>query len=327
MARPDTAIVYQYGAESTPGTGVSAASRLSSAQVDFDAEWSEQFYRATGGKFPTTGVRHRQWGAGTARGPADYNEYHIWLASMFGHGTVTNPVSGSFSYPISPSNTAQNSPKTLTYQCGDSTAAREINYAQHTGLSVTVAENEVTFESPFLSRAVDNAASLDTVTRTLAPRPVSVADVDWYLDSTYSGIGTTKIANALTGQFTIPPLVTAKFVQNTTYPSFAELVENEVEDARVSVVAEYDAQCRALYDAFNVDVKPIYFLQLKFTGDLISGSTFYLVKHNFAVMPEKPQERKGTTGKVYGYEFPFRIVHSASMGRPCEFTIINTEAL
>jgi hypothetical protein len=327
MGRPDTGIVYQYGAESTPGTGVSAANRFSSAAIEFDAEWMEQFYRAGGGKFPTTGVRNRQWGAGAARGPVDYNEYHIWLSSMFGHGTVTNPVLTSYAYPFAPSNAAASSPKALTYQCGDSSAAREINYAQHTGLSVTVAENEVTFESPFLSRAVDNAASLDTVTRTLTPKPVSVSDVDWYLDTTYGSIGTTKVANALTGQFSIPPLVTAKFVQNTTYLSFVELVENAVEDARVSFVSEYDAQSRAFYDAFNVDVKPTYFLQLKFTGDLISGSTNYLIKHNFAVMPEKPVERKGASGAVYGYEFPFRIVHSATMGRPCEFTVINTETL
>jgi len=324
MARSDVNIVSQYGVQSAFGAPATASTRISSDGITFDAEWNEQFYRQTGNKFATVGVRHRQWARGVREGLLDYNHYPTILASMFGHGTITSPVLGSYAYPIAPNSQSENSSKVLTYQSGDATAAREINDVQHTGLSVTLEENGISFTSPFIGGVVDNGATLDTVTRNLVQQPVSIADVDWFLDPTYAGIGTTKVTDVVSGGFEIPEVVIAKFVQNRTFPGIAALVEQATEEATVSFVTEYNAQARALYDSFNVDVKPMRYLQLLMTGDLILTATTYLIKHNFAVMPMKPMERRAPSGGIYGFEFPFRIVHDTTMGRALEVTIVNT---
>lgn len=326
MARPDVNIVSQYGFQSALGTGVTAATLTTSDSVTFDAEWQEQWYRQPGNKFTTVGVTHRRWTRGVREGLLDYNHYPAILASMFGHGTIVNSA-GSSSYPISVNSRTANSPKYISYQSGDATAARGADDCMHTGLSVTFGENEINYSSPFIGRAMNNADTLDTVSRTLTQQPVSIADLDWYLDSTYGGIGMTKITDVVSGGFEIPDIAVPKFVQNTTYPSWSELVEQAVEGATVRFVTEYNAQARALYDAFNVDVKPTRYLQIRAQGELISGAIYHLIKHNFAVKPEKPVERRAPSGGIYGYEFPFRVVDDATMGRGMEATIINTTSL
>ena len=326
MARPDVNVISQYGPESTPGTAVTAAKRLSSMGFEFGDAGTETFYRAAGNKYPTSGVRHRAWSAGRLFGIGDFNHIQLPLALFVGHGSITNPTAGVYSWPFSPNTATADTPKTATVQLGDATAAQKVTHAQATGLTVTYGENSIEVEAPILARAIDNASSLDAVSTTLAEAPMSVADLNWYIDSTYGGIGTTAWARVKSGVFRVPDRVAPTFNQNTSQTSFAELIEQAVEAAELRVVAEYDAQTRNLYDTMNADSLPVRYVQSRVTGDALGGGNNQLFKTNYAVkfVPSASRVQRGVAGGVFGYEFVFRVMHDPTMGRAWEATVVNS---
>jgi len=326
VARPDTGIVCQYGAESTAGTPVTAAKRLSSMMFEFGREGTQTFYRAAGNKYPTAGVRHREWATGRFYGIGDYNHLSIAFALLVGHGTITNPTTGVYSWPFAPNTATADTPKTATVQIGDASAAQKVAHAQATGITINFNEDSIDVDAPIIARAIDNASSLDTVSSTIAEAPMSVADINWYIDSTYGGIGTTAWARVKSGSFTLGDRVAPTFNQNTSQTSFAELIEQAVEGATLSVVTEYDSQSRALYDALNVDSLPVRYIQVKVTGDALGGGNNQLFKLNVAVKLESATPQRSVAGGVYGYTFNFRVLHDSTMGRAWEATVVNSVA-
>lgn len=328
MGRPDVNIVCQYGPEVTAGVPVAAVKRLSSMGIEFGDAGTSGFFRVAGNKYPTVGVRHRAWSTGRLYGIGDYNHVQLAFSLLVGHGTITTPFAGVYSWPFAPNTSTADSPKTATVACGDSTAAQKVAHAQATGLTVSYNEDSIDVEAPIIARAIDNAASLDAVTSTLAEAPMSVADINWYIDPTYGAVGTTAWARVKSGTFTIPDRVAPTFNQNTTQTSFAELIEGAVEAAELRIVTEYDSQSRALYDALNVDSLPVRYVQTKVQGDPLGGGNNQLFKTNYAVklIPEATAPRRGIAGGVYGYEFAFRVIHDPTMGRAWEATIVNNVA-
>lgn len=322
MARPSVGITNQIGVESTYGTGVSAAKRLSSTSIMFSPENMTQFYRAAGKIYPTTGVRHREWSTGSFNGILSYNEIIYVLAGLFGHGTVTQPEVGSYSWPFTPSALAADTIKTFTVQRGDATAAQEVNGGSFTSLTIDFSNDGINISGDFLGRNLDNAASLDTVTATIAESPVSMSDVDVFIDTTSAGLGTTKWTDVMSCSLTIPSKITPKFVLNTTSKSIHELVQTQLEEARIVVRAEYNAQSRAIHDAMMTDSLPFRFIRIIAIGDIVTLATPQKFQVNAAVKLESVTELEDIGG-IYGYEYTFRLVYNETFTRALDFTVVN----
>lgn len=326
MSRSGLGITTQIGVQTDYDTGATANRQLVSMGITFGPQFLMNFYRMAGRKFPTSKVKHREWAAGQANGILNFNEIQYILAGLFGHGSVTQiGTTGAYTWPISPSTSAQDTHKYYTIQRGDSEAAQEVSSAVFTSLTIDFSPNEIRVTSDILGRSIDNGATLDSSPTVLTEATASIADLDWYLDSSYSAVtggSPTKLTDVRSGRLVIPAKVTPVFVQNTSYRSIRDVVEVAVEDARLTLTATYNSQMRAIYDAMNADSLPTRYVQSRIVGDNIGTNADYTFKGNYAVAFEGATELG--ENDILGYEFNFRIVDDGT--RALDFTVINTRS-
>lgn len=323
MGRPDVLVVSQLGVETTPGTGVSASKRLLDLMLEFSPELKTQFFRAHGYKYKTAGVRHRQYSIGKFEGAFSFNSIIYILASLFGHSAPSQIGStGGYTWAIAPSSSAADSFKTFTMQQGDSTAAQQVTNGVFSSLNIEFGEESLSMNGDLIAGPIDNAATLSSSPTEIAEKPVSVSDIDWYIDTTGSGAGTTKWTDVLRASLSIPAKLVPKMVQNTTYQGFRELVEVAVEESKLVIVAENNSQTRAIYDAVNTDSLAFRFIRMKAVGDNIGVSADYTVQGDFACKLEKAQPLRNVQG-TYAYEFTFNICHDKTWGKAMVWSIVN----
>jgi len=322
---PSVGVVNQYGAETTRGTGVTAAKKWAAASMTFSPQTQSDFFRRAGSLFPTSAVGHRSWSAGALDGRASYNELHTFLAMYRGHETVTNPEAGAYLWPTIFGASANDGFKTITGQRGSSQAAWEVNYLALASLSMSFGLDSITIGGDVVGRSIDNSATLDTVTTEIAPAQISIADLKWFIDTTSGGLGTTQWNTVMEAELSLPTNKAARFVQNGT-ATFDELVETAMEDGRLTIRAQNDTQSRAIMDAMYVDSRPIRYIRFNADGEIIVGSTVQRLRGNFAVALESVTEIADLQGTTYGLEFNFRIMYSTTWGRAGDMSVTNNQA-
>lgn len=321
--RPAVGIVQQYGVEITRGTGVTAAKKLVASAFMLNKQQTNAFYRTPGNVFSTTGVRHRAWSGGSLTGMLSYEEGDLQLAMMFGAPVTSNPATGAYTKTFTVGSTPQNTWKSITGQRGDSVAAREVNMLSLVSYGIDFSGEQAGVSGDCIGKAVDTAASLDSLTTTLPEQMVSIADVHYYIDSTHGALGTTEWLQVFESSIAFPANKSAAFVQGNA--TIEELVETAMEDARLTIRCANTAQARAIEDAMDTDQKPFRYVRINADGDVIAGAVPYRWRGNFAVKLESCTDIPDIQS-AYGLEFVFRIMHSADMGRACDFAITNTQS-
>lgn len=323
MARPDVLIVNQLGVETTPGTPVAASKRLLDLMISFGPNMMTEFFRAHGYKYPTAGVRHRNYSIGKYEGALGYNSIVYALSSLFGHGTVTQiGATAGYTWPIATNSSAADAFKTFTMQDGDASAAQQVANSAFTSLNIEFGEESLKINGDVIAGPIDNSATLTSSPTEIAEKPVSVADIDWYIDTTGAGLGTTKWTDVLRASLSIPAKVVPKMVQNTSYPGFRELVEVAVEQSKLTIVAENNSQTRGIYDAMNAKSLPFRFIRMKAVGDNIGASADYTVQGDLSMKLEKAEPLRNIMG-VYAYQFDFRISHDKTWGKAMDWSVVN----
>lgn len=323
MARPATNIVNQLGVETVYGTGVNAAKKLVSTGFDFSPEAQTRWFRRPGSKYLTSGVKNREWTLGSFNGILSFNEIVYILAGLFGHGTVTQiGATGAYTWPIAPNPASADSWKSYTLQKGDAAAAEEVNGGAFRSLTIDFAEESIDISGDLIGRTIDDTVSLDTVTDEINESPAAVSDIDWYINDTYAAIGTTQWIDVFSASFSIPSRLSPKVVQNTTFKSIRELVEVAIEDLRLTIRAENNAQTRSILTAIKADSLPFRFIQCKIIGDNIGVGADYTFKQNMAVKYESDRNIDDLQS-TYAKEINFRCLYNETMNRALEFTIIN----
>lgn len=322
-ARPDVLIAPQLGLESTHGTNVTCATKLSDIGVEFMREMVTQFFRKFGAKYATAGVKHHEHTVGRYEGILGYNSILWPLSSIFGVSIGSQiGVTGAYPWTSSPNTSALDPWKSYTMQIGDASAADEIAYAAFASLTIEFGEDTITISGDILGDTIDSSVSLDTVTVNVPSEIVSVADLKWYVDSAYGSIGTTEWTDVLRATLTIPMKLVVKRVHGRT--GLRDLVEVAVEQTMLSITAEYNSQTRTFLDAQRADTLPVRYIQGKAIGENIGLSADYTFKANHAVKLEKCQAVRNLQG-VYGYQFDYRCVDDiglsgSPMGRAIEFS-------
>lgn len=323
--RPSVGIVTQYGVESTRGTGVTAAKKLTASGFVFGKQYGNRFYRAPGGIFPTSGVRDRSWATGALNGQISYEEAHLFLAMMFGTPTTTNPATGAYTHTINVLQSPGNTFRTLTGQRGDTVAAEEVNYLALTSLSERFGSGEgaiAEVSGDIIARAVDSGATLDTVTTVLPEQLCSIADVRYYLDTTPGGLGGTEWTDVFESELTFGANKAPAFAHGSN--TFAELVETALEEARFVVRCANSTQSRGIESAMDTDQKPFRYLRRDITGDVIASAVPYRYRSNFALKLESCAPIDDIQSS-FGQEFTFRIMYSPDMTRAADFAVTNTQ--
>lgn len=157
--------------------------------------------------------------------------------------------------------------------------------------------------------------------------PVSRMHVDIFVDDTFGGIGTTKVAQAYAGDFRIGDKVQPFWALNTDYDSFQSTVRIAA-DITCSFSTPHNAQSRALYN--EVRTNPWKFVRLLATGNEIdTGVNNETIRVDVACRFGNPEKQEDANG-VFGYKFNFNSLHNADFtsehasGAAYEIEVVNS---
>jgi hypothetical protein len=213
----------------------------------------------------------------------------------------------------------------LTVEKGDSVAALQITNVMATDLNFNLANNDLTIGGTAIGR--------ESVSGTLTGSPATIGsalviasarEVDVFISDALGALNATlyasKLTDAIHESFGIGKKQSPRFVHNTTYPSFKDVIEL-APDLSATFATEHNAQSRALYD--TITNNPTKFLGFRATGPIIEGAIPYLFEIVFACKITGAEE--ADEDGVYAYNYTAVPIYDSSLGT-AGFTIrvVNT---
>jgi hypothetical protein len=324
MARADVNIVSQIGVEATPGTQVAGDLRLPSVDIEISPEHQKQFYRGAGYKFNTIGVMNKNWSAGSFKGPLNYEELAVILTSYSNYAAPANVGTGGKGWTFTPGigGTADVF-KTFTIERGDSTSAAVATNAFFNSLDIEITRDSGNISGEVMAQAFQVGQTLTSSPTTLANRPVSMADMSLFLDSTSGALGGTQLLKVYRCSIKLPKKYETEWCLDATEPSWSDTVELPMEP-KLTLEAQFTPQFETLYSALKADNVDNYFLRALAVGNNIGAGADYTFQGDFALQFTDAKEQKNGAGKVYGYQFEFEIMADPTWGKAWEIYLVNT---
>lgn len=326
MGRATVNQSIQIGIETTPGTPVAANKALPSLSINIMPKYDSKRYRASGKKFTTTSRIHKAWSEGPVEGPVSFDEIIYPLSTMFTPPSPTTPAGGTNSrrWKFLPLVAGDETPKTLTVEKGDSTAATVSSNVAVTDLKFEFAADDVTLSG----NAIGRSPATGTLTGSPTDVPntiISAREMDVYIGDTLGAEGATliqpgnKVTDAYREMFEVGKKFNPRWVHNTSFSSFKDLVEIAPE-LNADFSTEHNAQSRTLYGEINNN--PLKYLAFVATGPIIEGAIPYSLQ---VVMAAKivGAEEEDADG-VYGYKYTVAPQYDATLGSAFWIAVVNT---
>jgi hypothetical protein len=317
----------QVGKETTPGTAVPGNKLLRSLSFNLSPKQEANAYRAHGFKLTTASQIHRIWSEGPIEGPLDFNEVVYILSTILGTAVITTPATGTNSrqWLFSPKAQGDDASVTLTVEKGDSTAVSQITNVAATDINFNLANNDLTVGGTAIGRAPISGSLTGSPTPVGATQVIgSARQVDVFiadaLGSSNATLYASKLTDAIHESFGIAKKQGPRFVHNTTYPSFKDIIEM-APDLTANFTTEHNAQSRALYD--SIINNPTKFLGFRVTGPIIETTIAYLFEIIFACNIRGAAE--ADEDGVYAYSYDATPIYDSTLGT-AGFTVrvINT---
>lgn len=319
MARDNVNIGYQIGVESTPGTAVAANKRFLCVMLDLSPKIRTKAFRANGKKTNTTKQLQRIWTEGKYEGALNYREIVFLLASLVGESGGVVTASSISTWEFFPASVgADSNSKSLTIQKGDSTHAQQATYCKVVSMAVKISKDDAMISGDIVGRALADATLTASPTE-IDQLPVNINEVDVFFDTSFGGIGGTKLTDVMAVEFDIGKKFDTKEVLNTDFQSFKEMIEVPYE-VKGKITVEYNAQTQAIYNAVIASGLPFRFLRVKCTGPTL-GAGNHTISLDMAAKIEAA-ESKDQDG-VFAYEFTFEAIDNVTMGRSWAITVQN----
>lgn len=310
----------QIGVESTPGTAVPANKSLPSLNLTLTRALEKKEFRSQGFK-PTTATQIiKDYGTGSASGPLNYTEIIYVLNSMV-TGVITTPGGGTLSrdHTFTPAAIGADAFKTFTIQEGDTTAATQMANCIFAEFGVTTNLSTAEISGTILGTSPTTATLTGSPTA-IALLPVNVREIDLFMDTTYAGIGATKITDAISASFNITNKYAMRWVLNTTNTSFKDIIETPPSLA-FSWSTEHNAQSRTLYD--SIATNPTKYMRIKATGPIIEAAITY--KFQMDVGCQINATEQIDDDGVWGYRYDCTPIYTTTF--PGAWAVVATNTL
>jgi hypothetical protein len=184
---PDRALVQEIielGVETTPGTAVASAIKLSGLQVDLGTSLELDRIAPMGNLWDTIAAPRQEWGVGSIAGFPTYPELAYVFSNVLGAAVVTTPSGGTLArrYSWAPSSNVPWTPRTWTIRRGQvGNTAESASYGLMSGVNMSFSRTAApSIGGDLFSYALDYTASVGaTGLTTLSVVPVLHAPVVW----------------------------------------------------------------------------------------------------------------------------------------------------
>jgi len=317
--------VSQIGLETTPGTLVPANHRLQSVGFTPAVNLELSPIRPTGSKFPIRTVPIREWVVTRFQGNPAYEDLTYFLSGILSKVTPTNGGDGSYDWTFTPSQSSADTVATYSLEIGSPTRAGRFNYGLVNSLELEFSREGL----PSISGEMIGRNYEDNITMTSSPTfipivPIVPEQVDVYLDSTYSDLGSTKLDR----NFRVRLALANRF--RSVWPLDSDLglgyrahVESGDFEGRVELLLQVDTQGMSLLESARDG--DTLFMRVEAIGPLAGTTNPYKLWIDAALGISEIGEFADHDG-VYAIQYTGLVVYDSSWGKAIEVNLTNTRS-
>lgn len=319
--------VTQIRKEVTTGTDPTTGTKvLKSMGIALSPSADVLVQRAASGLFPSVASLGREWSTGAIPDtPPLYDEVIYPLSSVIQAATITTPGGGTtsrqwvFNMPTAGGVT----PVSYTVEYGNSgaSAAEKVTGFIVNEYHINVSRQAIQAGGNGFGRVITFGSTLTGSPATLPLVPILPSNVDVFVDSTWAGLGTTK----LTADFVANWSVTNRWGQiwpiNSALPSMDDVTETEP-TVRLALQVENNATGQAFVNAMRAGT--IKYVRVKATTPAFIETTIpWSAQLDFVgVVVEAPNP--GDTDGLMTLGVTLAAFNDGT-NPPCRWTIVNTQ--
>lgn len=266
MARRSTiAQIAQVRLEATPGLDpLTGTKRLKSLNWDLRPQANILRFRGSASKYASVVSVGQEWSEAALTGVPTYDEVPYVLASAITAPVITTPVGGTLSrqHKFTPNVATEDSPITFTVEKGSAAGGEKSSGTIVNELAFNLSRNEAALTGSAFGQLWTPGVTLAASPTVLPMKPIMPRHFDLFADTTFAGIGTTKLTADFVANFTISGRYGQIWPINSVKPSYDETVETEPQ-VRLALQVENNASGQAFVTRMR-NATPTY-LRLKAT--------------------------------------------------------------
>jgi hypothetical protein len=317
----------QVGVESTSGTSVAANKLLTALNFSFGIEADSKSYRASGRKYSSIVVENKEWSSGSMDGPVDFNAIIYALSGVMGSvSPVANGASATaknwiFTPPVS----GNASPKTYTFEQGDSVRAQKFSYGLFTGFGYKGTRDEFTMTGDLIGQL-----TTDGITKTASPTAIALAPSSanqWnvWMDSTSGALGTTQLTRPVSVEFSMSDVYGPAWFINRSVTSWVTHID-KAPSCTFKMMVEADAA--GMGPLTDLRAGSTKYIRVESQGAQIAsdgpGAIYNVFKHDMALKFMKPSKWEDSDG-IFAITWECELVEDSAWGsgKAQELTITN----
>lgn len=319
---PERSTIFQgiqIAKETTPGTFVAANKRLQSISIEPSIKIETNDFKPIGTKMTTIVQTGKEWSEAGISGMLDFNEIAYLASSVLTTATPTGTTERTWVF--SPSATSADAPVTFTVEQGDAVRAHRIAHGLVTELGFDFSRDEITIDGAMMGQRLTDGITMTASPTSAVQAIASPAKLDFYLDTTSAGLGTTKLTRAMSMSWKLSDRFGPGWFVNSANTSFATFVETEPK-LEVSLMVEADAAGMAFLTDLRANTTK--FVRVEVTGDVITTNP-YRFTLDTAVKWTDISDFSDEDG-IYAVEFTGTAVFDATWNKFMNLTLINTLA-
>lgn len=311
----------QIGIEATPGTAVAAGKRLRSVSFEFDPDFNTRAFKPQGNKFPALVIPGKESVGGNIGGAGDYNEIIYPLAMAFGAPVTTTPVGATTArqhvFTVLPSGIQDG--KSATIEIGSATRAERSTFVLATDFGVTINRDEINLSGAIVGRRVEDGVTLTAAPAVVGPlAPIIPEHVSVYLDTTFAGIGGTKLLRVLETAHSVSSRFGTLWPLDAAQSSYVSAYEVDPDSEATLIMAADAAGMANLTRARTGDVA---YLRIEAVGPIIEAAVAY--KYRVDLPVKVTDWGYGDRDGLKTAEFTFDWTDDATAAFAAQFTVVN----
>jgi hypothetical protein len=269
--------IVQIGVETTIGTSVAANRKLPDLMLTPRPMANVLRFRGSASKYASVVSLGKEWSEAAVTGSPGYNSIIYPLNSIVNTGVITTPATGTNSrdHTFTPNVATEDTIKSYTVEKGSTAAAEKTTGNIFNELAINVNRNECALTGTTFGQLWQTGVTMTGSPTTIAMVPIMPKQFDIYSDSTFGGLGATKLTADFVANFTIGNRFGQIWPINSAKTSWDEPVETEPQVRMAIQVENNTAGQQWVTDMRNSTTR---YVRLEALGAIIETTITYKLR-------------------------------------------------
>lgn len=304
--------IAQVGKESTFGSAASANRKLYAQKFDIDPNIPVEPIMGAGSAAPTGVVVAKEHTKIAVKGFASFDDLlYFWDCSLKA-AAISTPggATNTRKWLYTPSTTSVDTINSLTLESGDGTInASRVAGVQWDSIKLDFKPSKtIELTASGLGKACSEAITFTSSPTDVSLLPMSPKSIDFYIDTTAGGIGTTQVKPAEC-TFELKDRFTDYFALDSAESSITTRVVKGLTPS-MTMVLPHDTTSNTYFTGLRAGT--IYYARIKVLGNLIEGSLYYQMIIDMPFVITKTS--RGNNQDVFAATYEMMGVYDSTIG-------------